>query len=148
MKRILLGVLTTFAVCASAQTLENDSLAILFSGPGSGFAVTGIVNKASGGGRFVSASAKTADFWELRFEGGGKPGQTATLQNHNPSRRSLRRRADGGATFAWEGLDLPGAKGAVDVYATVAFDPDGAFLDRLTKLAASEGLFVWKPPEG
>ena len=29
-----------------------------------------------------------------------------------------------------------------------AFDPDGAFLDRLTKLAASEGLFVWKPPEG
>ena len=29
-----------------------------------------------------------------------------------------------------------------------AFDPDSAFLDRLTKLAASEGLFVWKPPEG
>ena len=56
MKRILLGVLMTFAVCASAQTLENDSLAILFSGPSSGFAVTGIVNKASGGGRFVSAS--------------------------------------------------------------------------------------------
>ena len=29
-----------------------------------------------------------------------------------------------------------------------AFDPDEAFLDRLTKLAASEGLFVWNSPEG
>ena len=126
MKRILLGVLTAVAVCSSAQTLENDSLAILFRGPSSGFAVTGIVNKASGGGRFVSASGKSADFWELQFVGGGKPGQIATLQNHNPSRRSLRRRADGGATFVWEGLDLPDAKGAVDVYATVSFDSDGA----------------------
>ena len=86
MKRILLGVLTAVVVCSSAQTLENDSLAILFSGPSSGFAVTGIVNKASGAGRFVSAAGKSADFWELQFVGGGKPGQIATLQNHNPSR--------------------------------------------------------------
>ena len=126
MKRILLGVWVAVAACASAQTLENDSLVLLFSGPGNGFAITGIVNKASGGARFVSAEGKQADFWELQFTNAEKPGQIVSCQNHNPSRRSMKKNPDGGATFVWEGLDLPDAKGAVDVYATVAFDSDGA----------------------
>ncbi len=32
-----------------------------------------------------------------------------------------------------------------DTYMTV-YDPKGAFLDRLRKLAEAEGLFVWQPP--
>ena len=35
----------------------------------------------------------------------------------------------------------------LDTYMTV-YDPDSPFLDRLRKLTAAEGLFLWQPPEG
>ena len=111
---------------APAAVVESPSMAIHFAEAGQGFAITGIVNKVAGGARFVDASGKKADFWSLRFTGGGKAGESITLQNHNPSSRRIRRRADGGADFEWRGLDLPGANGAVDVFASVALTPDGA----------------------
>ena len=123
-KMAMAGVIAA-VFAASAVTLESETLALLFADAGQGFAVTGFVNKVEGRTWFSAASgAKSADFWELQFTGG--PKGTATLQNHNPSRRSVRRLPCGGAAFRWEGLGLLGAPGAVDVEAKVAFAKDGS----------------------
>ena len=111
---------------ANALTIENDAMAIVLEGPGRGFAITSIVNKVSGRTRFLEGAKSGPDFWMLKFRNCSMNGRTVNLQNHTPSRRSMRRNPDGGATFAWENLCLPGATNSVDVYATVAFAADGA----------------------
>lgn len=124
--RKTLFVLLALSVASGVhgETLENGSLALLFDNAGHGFAVTGIVNKVSGGARFVKAVGKRPDFWELSFSRAG--GESVKVQNHTPSRRHLRRLPCGGAEFFWRGISLPDAKGAVDVKATVKFADDGA----------------------
>ena len=106
------------AICgfaANALTVGNDSIAILLEGPGRGFAVTSIVNKVSGNVQFLERAKSGPDFWMLKFRNDAMNGRSSVLQNHTPSRRSMRRNPGGGATFAWEDLSLPGATNSVDV---------------------------------
>ena len=137
------------AATVSAVTLENAAIRFDFAEGEDGFALQSAVNKFAGDVAFLNADGKRGELWELVFwkdarseegrarreegrarseEGrGGGGGRNAVTLNNNSKCRATRlvMNADGGATFVWEGLDLPGAKGAVTVRATVAFKPDG-----------------------
>ncbi|MDD6031072.1 MAG: DUF6259 domain-containing protein [Kiritimatiellae bacterium] len=130
MKSVVLGSLLSLACAAFALTLENPSLRLVFAEAEGGYAVERIENRLAGGTDFVNSPAKGASFWELAFWNEGAPGDAkagARLTNLSPCRvKSVERHADGGATFVWRGLDLPGEKGAVTVRATVRFAVDGA----------------------
>ena len=123
---VTLAATAATSVAVSAATLGNGSLEICFAPPGRGFAITAIVNKVAGDVRFCAAQKSGPDFWMAKFRRGPGEGETAILQNHSPSRRSMRTNPDGGASFLWEGLNLPGASNSVDVVAAVSFAPDGA----------------------
>lgn len=110
----------------SAVTLESGSMRIGISDE---CAIERIECRAPDGGfvRFVSPSAGDAPFWALTFWKDGDAKSAVRLTNRSACRvRRMEKGADGGATFVWDGLDLPGEKGAATVRATVALAADGA----------------------
>ena len=125
------GLFGALAMAASAVSLQNDALRISFAESEGGYAVVGIENRLADGVRFVNPEARdSSGFWEAAFWRDGTGGQGASnvvrLTNLSPCRtKRVERRADGGATFVWEGLDLPGEKGIATARATVRFDADG-----------------------
>lgn len=138
-----IGVLCALCACAAgAATLESESLRITFGEESEGFGIARIENRAGKAG-FVNPDAKEgAGFWEAVFWRDGSGGVGATnvvrLTHRAPCRaRRMERHADGGATFVWEGFDLPGEKGIATVRATVRFDADGASRWSLEVLNAS-----------
>ena len=129
MNRLFAGIALSFACAASAVTLESPSLRLVFDEAEGGFGVARIENRLAGDARFVNGPAKGATFWELAFWKDGAPGDMkagARLTNLSPCHaKCVERDADGGTTFVWRGLDLPGEKGAVTVRATVRFTAEG-----------------------
>ena len=116
---------------AAAITLENEALSIGFSQPGSGFAVTSIVNRLEGETRFVDTNLKSPDFWEIVLvpDGGADPKKAVRLQNHTPSKERTWEKIANGYAFSWKGLSIPGPEGereCVDVRAEVRLPPGGA----------------------
>lgn len=114
------GVLLLGAASASGIALENATMRIGFADAEDGFAVTGIVNRAAGE---VPCLDGTADgFWKLFLSRTDATGgcEHVTLDHRSPATARRIRRVDGStAVFIWEGLDLPGEPGAVDVRARV-----------------------------
>lgn len=112
----------------SAMTLENGAMRVAFS-DADGYSVERIECKGDGGGfvRFVSPSSSGASFWSLSFWKNGDAQSAVRLTNRSSCRsHGAVANGDGGATFVWNGLDLPGEKGAVTVRATVAWTQGGA----------------------
>ena len=56
---------------------------------------------------------------------GGETNRQICINNRIPARRTVRPLPCGGAVFAFEDISLPGAKNALDVYATVSLTPTG-----------------------
>ena len=130
MKSLLLAAAAfpVSVIAASYLVLENDAMAIHFSPPGSGFAVTSIVNRLCGESRFVDTDRKAPDFWDIRLvcDGGADPRREIRLQNHTPSRERIAMKIADGYAFEWRGLSIPGGeKECVDVRAEVRL-PKGA----------------------
>lgn len=111
----------------NAATLEKAGLRLTFAEATDGFSITKIENtQTATATRFVTA-ADGAAFWSLAFWPQGDAARAVRLTNRSACRtRRMEPRADGGAVFVWEGLDLPNATGAVTVRATVAWMADGA----------------------
>ena len=114
------GVLLLGAASASGIALENATMRIGFADAEDGFAVTGIVNRGAGE---VPCLDGTADgFWKVFLSRTDATGgcERVTLDHRSPAAGRRIKRVDGDtAVFIWEGLDLPGEPGAVDVRARV-----------------------------
>ena len=116
----MVGVLSAMA----APVLENDAMRILFADASRGWGVTGIVNKVAGDVRFLRDTTREIDLWQVFFakEKDGKRVECKEVSNRSPAKRRIER--DGNrTTFVFEGIDLPGEPGAVDVRATVELEP-------------------------
>ena len=121
-----------------AVSLGDGALRIFFGEADEGFALQSVVNRMSGETRFVYGDgAGQADFWELRFRGVGASGTNETVRLCNRSSGGTRTcdRKDDRMTFRWQGLDLPGEPGVVDVAAAVRMLPDGATSEWAIKVA-------------
>lgn len=124
---LLCVLLMAMASGSNAATLEKAGLRLTFAEAVDGFSITKIENtQTTAATRFVTV-ADGATFWSLAFWPQGDAARAVRLTNHSACRaRRMEPRADGGAVFVWEGLDLPNAAGAVTVRATVAWTTDGA----------------------
>ena len=117
-----LSLLSVFG--ADGVTVENGRLKFGFAGAEEGFALLSAECKVAGGARFLSPD-KGPGLWTAVFRRPGG-GDAVTLSDQSPCRRrEVVRNADGGATFVWEGMDLPDEPGAVTVRATVRFTAEG-----------------------
>ena len=115
-------VLSAFALTSAlAETLGNDAIAVEFGGESDGFGVRRIVNRIDGDVPFVKGSPDGVDFWALLFHARGADGKIEEARVDNKAPAAARRIEKDGALwrFVWEGLDLPGEKGAFDVIASV-----------------------------
>ena len=132
MKTRILSAALLCAFASFALTLENSALRISFAEEKDGFAIESVENRLAGGARFVNPDGKrVADFWDVAFwrdgTGGVGSSNVVRLTNRSDCRaKRIVRTADGGATFVWEGLNLPGEKGTATVRATIRFAADGA----------------------
>ena len=110
-----------------AATLENAALRLTFAEAVDGFSVEKIENKLVDAARFVAVPAKGPSFWQLAFWKNGDATQVVRVDNRSVCRaKRVEAKACGGATFIWEGLDLPEDKGCVTVRASVRFLENGA----------------------
>lgn len=116
-----------FAVFQVASALAaGDALEVLFADAGDGFAVTGIVNRIAGETRFVTADGTAADFWELEFRtADGGSNAVFRVDNRMPARSRTERRQGTVRSFFWNGMDLPGEMGALDVRADLTSGSSG-----------------------
>jgi hypothetical protein len=118
-----------------AYGLENRALRIAFAPAEKGFDCLGIENRLAGEEtRFVHARDESPGLWSLVFkappDADGKQ-ETVELTNRSPAARRSAKQARRGLAFEWQGLDLPGEPGAVDVCAEV-------------RLEAGEGASAWR----
>ena len=123
-KTILATILgTTTLALVAAPVLENDAMRILFADARRGYGVTGIVNKVAGNACFLRDTVREIDFWQVFFakEKDGRRVECKEISNRSGAKRRIER--DGNrTTFVFEGIDLPGEPGAVDVRATVELE--------------------------
>lgn len=125
-----LSVATVAACClchadGDAIVLENPALRISFADAAHGFAIGPVENRLAGGVRFAEPQGDGSRFWRATFRKPGDTKTSVTLDGRTTCRaKRIERHADGGATFVWEGLDLPGEPAAVTVRARVAFTAD------------------------
>ena len=107
-----------------APVLENDAMRILFADASRGWGVTGIVNKVAGDARFLRDTTREIDLWQVFFakEKDGKRVECKEVSNRSGAKRRIERYGNR-TTFVFEGIDLPGEPGAVDVRATVELEP-------------------------
>ena len=122
---MMCGVMVASLV-AGAETLGNASLGFDFGEANEGFALRRIVNRLGGETVFAERTDAKSCLWVAQFWKNGDSCTTKGLNNLLPCRtRRLERNPDGGATFVWEGMDLPDDPGAVTVRMTVRFAADG-----------------------
>ena len=125
MKVSILLLVASCAAGASAVTLENEAMKIVFGEPDEAFAVREIVNKKAGNVPFLHPTKSFPAFWGIRFvrrEAG------TNVFVHVTERRTAAARevkeADGAVTFVWKGLTLPDSRETFDVAARVKL-PEG-----------------------
>ena len=138
-------VLGLTLVEAQAVILENSDLAIEVDD--ARLAVRSVCNKRSGGVRFVEGD-EGPGFWSATFRRTAD-GQHVTVDDTTPCRaRRVERRADGGATFVWEGVDLPDEPAALVVRATVrlAAEGDSRWSLDIQNRSAAYGLWETRYP--
>lgn len=115
--------------CAfGGETLSGEALAIEFADASTGFGIKGIVNRTAEGVSFVKGAQSGSDFWALMFHSRGGDGKIAKfrLDNRAPARARRLEKSGNRWKFIWEGLDVSGEKGVVDVVATVRLVGRGA----------------------
>lgn len=115
-----------FGGTLAAETLQSGALAVDFGEAADGYAIRAVRNRLAGDARFVDAPATGASFWEATFWKAGDAKAAVKLNNLSPCRaKRMVKGVCGGATFIWDGLDLPGEKGTVTVRAQLRFTADG-----------------------
>lgn len=107
----------------AAVEIENAAMKIVFAGPEEGFAVRGIVNKKTGGTRYVNSIGCHADFWMLKFRAAAD-GAEVPLNNRMSAHEKKVDRLPFGLRFSWLGCVLPKAGGTFDVFCDVSL-PSG-----------------------
>jgi hypothetical protein len=132
-----------------AHELKNDVLRVVFGAATNGFDCLGIENLLGDGARFVRARDGAAGLWSLTFQtpadAEGRR-DTVTLDNRCDGAKTRdARRVRRGVDFVWEGIDLPGEPGAVDVRAEVRIGPGaGASAWRLAVTNRSRRFGLWQ----
>ena len=123
----LFATLIATLSCTADEVLENGAMRLVFDGEAGGYGLLHVENKSMPAARFGNGEGKGANLWSLEFWRDGGGSQTPVRLNNRSAcvRREVIRHPDGGATFVWKGLDLPGAKGAVEVRAHVRFAAEG-----------------------
>ena len=120
-------VLCPGVLCGVA--LDSGPLRLEFADVDRGYAPTGIVNRLSGEVRFLSGrmDAKRPDFWRMAFSRMNATGGVEKVALDNRSKAGSHRVdvSDGKLAFRWQGMDLPGENGVVDVIASIEL-PQGA----------------------
>lgn len=140
-KTCWLGLALGTTLSVAGYTIENDKLAIRFAEADQAFGITGIVNKVAGNTSFLTVTTNGLNFWSMTFRG-GETNQQICIHNRIPARRTVRPLPCGGAVFAFEDISLPGAKNALDVYATVSLTPTGESEWRLSVTNRAAGLWA------
>ena len=119
--------LIAVSTCSAGEVLENGTMRLVFDGEAGGYGLLRVENRSVSTSRFGKGEGKDANLWSLEFwrEGCGAQAPVRLDNRSACTCREMIRHPDGGATFVWKGLDLPGAKGAVDVRAHVRFAAEG-----------------------
>ena len=141
---VVASVLPTVSSVASGAVLENDALRITFGNGDEGYAITAIESKFGGGARFVHAdSFAPSNFWAVAFASINAAGgmDRVELDNHVPSAAKRIERQGDETRFIWEGVDLPGERGALDVVASVSLPPGNA--DSVWRLSVANRSRRW-----
>ena len=109
----------------AAEEIENAAMKIVFAGHEEGFAVRGVVNKKTGGTRYVNSIGGHADFWLLKFRAAAD-GSEVLLNNRMSAREKKVDRLPFGLRFSWLGCVLPKEGGTFDVFCDVSLPPGDA----------------------
>ena len=123
------GFLPMAALAMPGHVLENDTLRITFGSPDEGYAITAVESKTAGGARFVHADASTpSNFWAMVLSSVNATGGISRIKIDNHVRAAKKRidRIGDETHFVWEGIDLPGESGVLDVTASVTLPPGDA----------------------
>ncbi|HNX35491.1 MAG TPA: DUF6259 domain-containing protein [Kiritimatiellia bacterium] len=131
-----------------AFELKNDALRMVFDTAENGFACLGIENRLAEDARFVRTREDAAGLWSLTFkappDASGKQ-ESVELNDRSPAPRRFAERSRRGLAFVWQGLDLPGEPGVVDVRAEVRLDPgEGASAWRIRVANRSRRYGLWE----
>lgn len=133
---------------AGAFELKNEAMRLVFGSPDAGFDCLGLENRLSEGARFVRARSGEAGLWSLTFKAppdASGAQEMAELTNRSPAARRFAERSRRGLAFVWEGLDLPGELGAVDVRAEVRLEAgEGASEWRISVANRSRRFGLWE----
>lgn len=153
MKCAFVLIVGTVASVAFSEVINNDCLRIEFESAENGFGIRSIVNRKAGDVRFVhpdgarsdrwrveesshwtnylkpcpEAGRSAADFWEIELRDGRALGDRAKavfIDNRSGARECHCLKETDGATFVWNGVQLPA--GEADVRARVRFAADGS----------------------
>ena len=126
---VALWLLPALASGQGETILENDALRITFGTAGEGYAITAIETKLGGGARFIHADASTpSNFWAIVLSSPNATGgmNRIRLDNHVSAAAKRIERSGDETRFIWEGIDLPGETGVLDVTASVTLPPGNA----------------------
>ena len=118
-----------FAAAGEPTVLSDGAIEIRFASPDEGLGCAGIVNRLTGGERFVDPQPQGgATLWEAFLRDADAPPTNAPVRISNRAPAAVRRAeklADGALRLFFEGVDLPGEKGGLDVVADVRLVGEG-----------------------
>jgi len=124
MCKFVLSACLSLSGSLSALTVLNDNIRFDFAGERDGFGIVSVVNLLTGYQPFVE-SCDGPNFWSASFRR-LSDARTVTVSNRSPcGMRRVERNNDGGATFVWDGVDLPNERGVLVVSAKVLLSADG-----------------------
>ena len=131
-----------------AYELKNQALRVVFDSAERGFDCLGIENRLAEDTRFVRVREGVAGLWSLTFktppDAAGKQ-ESVEINNRTAAVRCFSRRLWRGFEFVWQGLDLPGEPGSVDVRAEVRIESGGgASAWRLKVANRSRRFGLWE----
>ncbi len=133
---------------AGAFELENRALRVVFDAAGNGFDCLGIENRLAEDTRFVRTRDGAAGLWSLSFktppDAAGRQ-ESVEINNRSPAARRSAGCSRRGLEFVWQGIDLPGEPGVVDVRAEVRLDPgEGESAWRIKVDNRSKRFALWE----
>jgi len=128
--------------------LKNRALRVVFGSAEKGFDCLGIENRLAEDARFIRVREGAAGLWSLTFrtppDAAGKQ-ESVEINNRAPAERRFSRRLWRGFEFVWQGLDLPGEPGSVDVHAEVRVEAGEGASEWRLKVTNRSGRFgLWE----